>query len=250
MSTFDKDLVIRPLMTDELLLKLKRNTFFGNILANSGAQIVWVNNTEEFTCHLDAYVEAKKGQKIGINGLDTVFEICVENNALTTPPILMRQNGRTLVSLDCSLLRKDDVLGFLRLLSRLSSNAVVVIKNITEIPQENSLNDDAVYVENLLLHSWHNDVNTLIDKTGTPFTLLSKNYTVIILMPNKNNSSINISRLRNDGYGQVQFKESLKDWIETGFMELRDYYGKIGWLSPEQLTAVKDYLAGGKKGKS
>lgn len=249
MSIMDKDLVMKPIMTDELLLKLKRNTFFGNLLTITGAQIVRVNNTEEFARHLDAYIKAKKGQKICINGLDSVYEICVEDNTLTTPPILMKQNGRTLVSLDCSMLHKDDALGFMSLLSRLPSKTVAVIKNITEIPQESTFTDNPDYVENLLLHSWHNDEISLIDKTGAPFTLLSNNYTVIILMQNNDNSAINISRMRYDCYGQVQFKESLDAWIETEFFECLDYYGKINRLSSEQLTAVKEYLAVREKGR-
>jgi len=56
----------------------------------------------------------------------------------------------------------------------------VIIENITEIPDgDRSIYDDPDLVENVLLHSWKNDVIHLTHPQYGPFQLNREDYTVI-----------------------------------------------------------------------
>lgn len=243
MSKFNDNLVERPLLTEDMLLELKRNTFLGDILAHSGAMVVWVADEQEFERLVYSHIEKKHLPNSFSGPLTTLYEVAPEDNAaLTTPPILQRQKGRSILSLDCSGLKKGDALGFLHDLSQLPPKAIAVIKDITEIPQSGANIDNPAYVENLLLHSWHNDVISHNDKSGKPFTLHTQDYTVLIPLLRQHSKNINLARLRNDFYAHLQFEESLDSWVNSEFIEDYLYYTEINRISHEQSTAIKEYL--------
>lgn len=242
MSVFDKDLVERPPLTEEMLLELKRNTYLGDILAHSGAIVIWVEDEREFDQLLFSHAEKKDPPMCGCGQWTALYEVAPEDLSLTTPPILQRQKGRSILSLDCSGLGKYDAPGYLHCLSQLPPRAIAVIKHITEIPQTGANIDDPAYVEDLLLHSWHNDVISLNDKTGTPFTLHTQDFTVLIPIMKENSANINLARLRNDNLAQIQFKEDLNSWMDKDFLDVYQYYAKIDRISSEQSTAVQWFL--------
>ena len=70
---------------------------------------------------------------------------------------LKEQADRKIVPLDCRQLKKGDALGFMRLLSSHEGSHIIVIENVTQIPEGNStIYDDKQYVIDLLVKSWKN----------------------------------------------------------------------------------------------
>lgn len=75
-------------------------------------------------------------------------------------PLLSRYKGREIVSLDCRGLKKGDAYGWMVSLAKKVKEApdlIAIIENIAEIPSGPQC-DEPQYVENLLGHSWKNDV--------------------------------------------------------------------------------------------
>ena len=246
MSLFYDDLVSRSLLEMSTFLKLKRNTFLGDLLEPTGVTICWLSEKSSFDELINSCVVEKNKQAFlaGNSRLGTRCEICPEDNSLTTPPILQKHRGRSIISLDCTGLQKWDALGFLYRLSLLSKEPtpIVVIDNITAIPRVGQAVEDPVVVENWLLHSWHNDSIQLVEKSGIPFTLHPQDFTVLIPILKEDGSNINLSRLRNDCFGQLEFEESLKRWTETDFCEVYQYYARIGRITRGQETEINEYL--------
>ena len=82
--------------------------------------------------------------------------------AITNPisALLSRYKGREVVSLDCRGLKKGDAQGWMARVAKAveeTPNMIVIIENLAEIPS-GPLCDDPQYVENLLGHSWKNDM--------------------------------------------------------------------------------------------
>lgn len=70
-------------------------------------------------------------------------------------------------------------------LSRLPKDPkpVVLIENIANIPVGSpDVYDDPVYVENVLLHSWKNEVINLTHWREGAFQIVSRDYTIIIIV--------------------------------------------------------------------
>lgn len=71
---------------------------------------------------------------------------------------LESHKNRRIISLDCRSLKKGDAFGFLHQLSKETDDLIVVIENVTEIPEgDTSIYDDKIYVENLLIKAWKNE---------------------------------------------------------------------------------------------
>lgn len=94
-------------------------------------------------------------------------------------PLLSRHKGREIVSLDCKGLKKGDAYGWMVALAekvKEAPNLIAVIENIAEIPSGPQC-DDPHYVENLLGHSWKNNVvffgDNIIDATQMTILLTS-----------------------------------------------------------------------------
>ena len=73
-------------------------------------------------------------------------------------PELQKHQSRPILSIDCRTLRKGDAYGFLSKLANANKNPIVIIENVTQIPNGNpAIYDDPNYVSNILLRSWKND---------------------------------------------------------------------------------------------
>lgn len=84
--------------------------------------------------------------------------------------------------MDCRGLRKGDAYGWLLKLSKLNSNPIVIINNITQVPDgDRNIYDDPEYIRNILLRSWKNEQINVGDAH-----IDRKNITVIITSPNEN----------------------------------------------------------------
>ena len=70
---------------------------------------------------------------------------------------LKEHQTRDIYSIDCRYLRKGDAYGWLSAVSKASKDPILVIENLTEVPDgDRSIYDDPAYVTNLLLRSWKN----------------------------------------------------------------------------------------------
>ena len=91
----------------------------------------------------------------------------------------MHGNWRWLVPKDCRGLKKGDALGWIRDFSKEDKDAIIVIENVTQIPEGNpSLYDPKQYVENILVRSWKNE-DVYIDD----YHIDRRNLTVILTCP-------------------------------------------------------------------
>lgn len=93
---------------------------------------------------------------------------------------LKSNQGRPIIRWDVKTFRKNDAIGSMYSLSKQKDKPIVIIENITDIPDgDRSFYDDPVLVENVLLHSWKNDVIDLTHPQYGPFQLNREDYTVI-----------------------------------------------------------------------
>ena len=116
--------------------------------------------------------------------LENLFEKLIKNTpVLGSGPLadkLKSQQGRSIIRWDVKSFRKNNAIGSMYSLSRLKDKPIVIIENITEIPDgDRSIYDDPDLVENVLLHSWKNDVIHLTHPQYGPFQLNREDYTVI-----------------------------------------------------------------------
>ena len=97
--------------------------------------------------------------KHNLNYKKTSFAKRVENLiAKAINPKLKEHQSRNIYSIDCRTLRKGDAYGWLSGIANASIDPIVIIENVTQIPDgDRSIYDDPNYVANLLLRSWKND---------------------------------------------------------------------------------------------
>ena len=94
-------------------------------------------------------------------------------------PKLKEHQSRNIYSIDCRTLRKGDAYGWLSGIANASIDPIVIIENVTQIPDGNrAIYDDPNYVANLLLRSWKND-----DIYFGDFHIDRRNLTVILTCP-------------------------------------------------------------------
>lgn len=94
--------------------------------------------------------------------------------------------NRPIYSIDCKTLRKNDVIGFLEILSKQSDlvRPIVLIENITEIPDEDGVHDNPEYVKNVLIHSWKNPMNDFYNPISqNHFYIKPENFIVLLTAP-------------------------------------------------------------------
>lgn len=145
------------------------------------------------------------------------------------------KEGRPLCILDCRTLKKWDAVGFLERLTMMpkSPRPIVIIQNITEIPVGNgqyyryvgndttfvntSIYDDPQYVENILVHSWKNDLNHLTNKNGKQFDIIPHDYIVFLTWSSKTSEIIKNVWRASDGLGWIG---SFNDYKKEEFAEL------------------------------
>ena len=71
---------------------------------------------------------------------------------------LVPHKGRKVIAKDCRGLKKGDALGWIRDFSKEDKDAIIVIENVTRIPEGDPTQyDPKQYVENILARSWKND---------------------------------------------------------------------------------------------
>ena len=94
--------------------------------------------------------------------------------------------NRPIYSIDCKTLCKNDAIGFLESLSKESEEdrPIVLIENITEIPDEDSVHDNPEYVKNVLIHSWKNPMNDFYNPISkNHFYIKPENFIVLLTAP-------------------------------------------------------------------
>ena len=109
------------------------------------------------------------------NAVDTLTRLI--NNAIFSE--LQEHQSRSILSIDCLTLCKGDAYGFLSKLANANKNPIVIIENVTQIPDGNrTVYDDPHYVANLLLRSWKND-----DIYAGDLHIDRRKFTVILTCP-------------------------------------------------------------------
>lgn len=92
---------------------------------------------------------------------------------------LVPHKGRRVLSIDCRDLKKGDALGWIGGISKGDNDAIVVIENVTRIPEgDSALYDPKQYVEDILARSWKNDEISVGD-----YHIDRRNLTVILTCP-------------------------------------------------------------------
>ena len=87
--------------------------------------------------------------------------------------------NRKVLKKDCRELKKGDALGWIRDFSKEDKDAIIVIENVTRIPEgDPALYDPKQYVENILVRSWKNN-DIYIDD----YHIDRRNLTVILTCP-------------------------------------------------------------------
>lgn len=140
--------------------------------------------------------------------------------------------GRDVYRLDCSKLFKYDAIGWLRYVSLLplSPKPILVIENITEIPQEDDVYDNPKYIENLLVHSWKNPENQFTDnrpgQNYEQFTITPHDYTVFLTWKPEDKEKLNNVWCASDGLAWIgnfaDYKQKfMDDYKQTDLSELQ-----------------------------
>ena len=92
---------------------------------------------------------------------------------------LLPHKDRKLIAKDCRGLKKGDALGWIRDISKDDKDAIVVLENVTQIPEgDPAIYDPKQYVENILVQSWKND-DVYVDE----YHIDRRNLTVILTSP-------------------------------------------------------------------
>lgn len=160
MSLFDDDLV----ENNEFFQKmLKEQEFMANCLS-AGAVVVECDDPKAFISRLEDRI-SPNAQIIGSDVEDEM---------------LRKQQGRPIVKWDARTFKRYDAKGSMHVLSKRSDKPIVIIENITDIPEKTSeIFDDPIEVENTLLHSWKNDTLRFDNERFGSFQLNRLDYIVI-----------------------------------------------------------------------
>ena len=160
MSLFDKDLDENE---EPLRKRLREEDFIASCLS-FGAIVVECDDPKTFISRLEEIV-SPDAQIIGT-------EVAAE--------MLKKQQGRPIVKWDVRTFKKYDAVGSMHVLSKRSDKPIIIIENITDIPEKTSGQfDEPTEVENILLHSWENDILRFDSDRFGSFQLNRLDYTVI-----------------------------------------------------------------------
>ena len=132
-------------------------------------------------------------------------------------PRLLEYKNREIVSIDCHAFTRCDAYGFMVELSKKVADApdlILVIENISKIYSD-PVCEDPQYVENLLGHSWKNEVVYFDDKR------IDRSKMTVILTSTPEHKEELGSRYRTDGF----------EWVENLDEELNDLNNQIKKLS-------------------
>ena len=148
------------------------------------------------TWHVD------EGSTMFVN--DLVKLLKKENSPLN--PMLRPHLGRPVYTLNCRNLHKGDVIGWLEIVAKLpkSPQPILVIEDITEIPEEDANHDNPQYVRNLLMHSWKNPINNWYNpKSKNSIKIVPTDYTVFITWTLENKEKMDAIHQPSDGFKLV-----------------------------------------------
>lgn len=167
------------------------------------------------------------------NDFVSSIEEIISRDMLHISPIAEKNIDRSIKVIDCRTLSKGDALGELFYISKMEieKRPIIIIKNITDIPQEDTTHDNEKYVENLLLHGWKEDIRHLSHPKHGDFSLETKNYTILIPFDITKKEAVQKIWHRYDGFAWIDdCDKDLKEWLETGFDDARDYLLKAGHI--------------------
>lgn len=145
---------------------------------------------------------ASEGSTMLVKELAEILDM--ENSPFN--PMLRRHLGRPVYSLDCRLLRKGDAIGWLEAVSKLpkAPKPILVVENITDIPEEDGNHDNPQYVRNLLMHSWKNPMNDLFNASSeNSFKIIPVEYTIFITCTPENREKMEEIHQQSDGFAKV-----------------------------------------------
>ena len=160
---------------------------------------------------------------VGVRGVEVGHEFVTDLQQIISQaeePMwepLKKHAGRPIHVLDCKTLRKYDAIGWLEAVSKLpkSPTPILVIENITEIPEADAVHDNPKYVENLLVHSWKNEkIDHYFkgpDQVGREFTLKSHDYLVFLTWTPDSADKINNVWNKNDNLAWIGNFQNYKD---------------------------------------
>ena len=135
-----------------------------------------------------------------------------ENHPLC--PMLRPHIGQPVYSIDCRCLCKGDAIGWLETVSKLpkSPKPILVVENITDIPEEDDKHDNPQYVRNILMHSWKNPRNDFFNiHSGNCFSINPIDYKVFITWTPEKRELTKVIREPSDGYALV---DNLEKFLE------------------------------------
>ena len=148
MSIFDDDLdkIIRDRnLKEECYAKDLSCTFSAyGVIVEDKEDVLTKKISEAYNLNLNYKTSfAKRAEKIIMKAIN---------------PKLAEHQSRAIYSIDCRTLRKGDAYGWLSGVANASIDPIVIIENVTQIPDgDRAIYDDPNYVANILLRSWKND---------------------------------------------------------------------------------------------
>lgn len=149
------------------------------------------------------------GIEVESNSFVTEMQKAIDNAGNAIVKRMQQHAGREIYRLDCSKLCKNDAIGWLRKVSQLplSPKPILVIENITEIPQEDEVHDNPKYIQNLLVHSWKNPVNQFTDnrlgQNNEQFSINPHDYTVFLTWKPEDKEKLNNVWCASDGLAWI-----------------------------------------------
>ena len=172
------------------------------------------------------------GIEVESNSFVTEMQKAIDNAGNAPAKRMQQHAGRKVYTLDCSKLCKYDAIGWLRYVSLLplSPKPILVIENITEIPQEDEVHDNPKYIQNLLVHSWKNPANQFTDnrpgQNNEQFTINPHDYTVFLTWKPEDKEKLDNVWCASDGLAWIgnfaDYKQKFTDdYKQTDLSELQ-----------------------------
>lgn len=195
MSILDTDIIEKA---NNSIDQIKREEEFWNfMLSGSGARGIEVENN--FIAEV-------------LRAIDGFSKVSLDKN-------IHRHIGRQVYEIDCGQLCKYDAIGWLKAISTLPllPKPILIVKNITDIPDEDINHDNPEYVRNLLLHSWKNQTNQFTDNRpgqhNDQFIINSHDYLVFITWQPEKKEKIEQIWNPSDNLAIIgNFEKLKKDW--------------------------------------
>lgn len=153
MSIFDDDI----LEQDNVMSLFQKNELFAKeLLQNSDVNCIVAEEKEDILAK-----KLSQTWKTSTNNKKTfaqqIFEII---NRFLNLGEQGKHKSRDIYSIDCRTLHKGDAYGWLSKLAEIvktNANPIIIIENVTQIPDASPVHDAPTYVANLLLRSWKNE---------------------------------------------------------------------------------------------